>query len=657
MTKQLNNTVFKWILALIPILGLGLLLVLLHTTQSFIIRGDVTYSPEQNNNAYVITQKDDGVVEISVPRNIEEYPPVYVSSSNESIDVYPSVLGMHFRHTVLNGQAAGGDEHYDFTLSTKYIRKNTMVLRAYENFFVWVASVALVFYVLFLLDCRRFGKGKVPSLPRLFLAILTGGLAAGLNDGYSYLVKQFHSITFSELLYYYNTDLGGANFAEFSDIILKVLAHFAIVAAVCVLIYFLKRTAAYRKIAERFRIIDLLSYWVVIAVAFLCCLYPIMKFFTYFDVFDYIGGRKVPSILYETYYADPKEVEITSPEKKKNLIYIYLESMEITSSDTAHGGIEPVDIIPDLTQIATDNTTFNGRENNLNGGVPMSGSTWTIGGMVAQSTGLPLRAGYGSLQPGMMSNFMPGVTAIGDILEQENYKNVLMIGSEAEFANRDSFYGCHGNYEICDYHWAVREGLIPEDYYVWWGFEDWRLFDYARDKASELAKGDQPFNLTLLTVDTHFTDGYLCEKCGDEFDSQYANVLRCSNNLVSAFVKWVQEQEWGKDTVIVLSGDHLYKDDQFFDSNKPDGYQRKTFVTFINSSKAEPEEWKEYSTMDLFPTTLSALGYEIKGDRLALGTDLFSDTPTLLEELGKSEFNDELELYSRFYEEVLMLGE
>ena len=166
-----------------------------------------------------------------------------------------------------------------------------------------------------------------------------------------------------------------------------------------------------------------------------------MKFFTYFDVFDYIGGRKVPSILYETYYADPKEVEITSPEKKKNLIYIYLESMEITSSDTAHGGIEPVDIIPDLTQIATDNTTFNGRENNLNGGVPMSGSTWTIGGMVAQSTGLPLRAGYGSLQPGMMSNFMPGVTAIGDILEQENYKNVLMIGSEAEFANRDSFYG------------------------------------------------------------------------------------------------------------------------------------------------------------------------------------------------------------------------
>ena len=82
-----------------------------------------------------------------------------------------------------------------------------MVLRAYENFFVWVASVALVFYVLFLLDCRRFGKGKVPSLPRLFLAILTGGLAAGLNDGYSYLVKQFHSITFSELLYYYNNGI------------------------------------------------------------------------------------------------------------------------------------------------------------------------------------------------------------------------------------------------------------------------------------------------------------------------------------------------------------------------------------------------------------------------------------------------------------------
>lgn len=660
MSNQRNKKILKWILICIPFIAAAAALYLIHTTQTIVVRGDVTYPAEENNNSYVIEQKADSVIELSVPRGLEEYPPVILQSQNaQTIDIYPSIIGMHFRHTVLSGKSDDASGMNVFTLTTKYIRKNTMVLRTYENFFMWAAAAALVFYLFFLLDCRRLAKGEIPSALRLLLAILTGGLAAGLNDGYSYLEHNFRNISFHELLYYYNTDLEGANFSEFSGLIKTILAHVGIVAAVCVLIYCLKRTSAVKKFVKRFRIPDLISYWAVIAAAFLGCIYPIIKFFTYFNVFDYLGGRKVPSVLYETYYVDPANAEITFPEQKKNLIYIYLESMEMTSSDEAHGGIEPVDTIPDLTKIALENTCFNGDEDILNGGIPMSGATWTIGGMVAQSTGLPLRAGNGSLQPGMMSNFMPGATAIGDILDEEGYRNVLMIGSDAAFANRDSFYGHHGNYEICDYYWAVREGLIPEDYYVWWGFEDWRLFDYAKDKVSELAAGDEPFNLTLLTVDTHFTDGYLCEKCGDEFDTQYANVVKCSNNLVSAFVEWVQEQEWADDTVIVLSGDHLYKDDKYFDpqmENQPDNYQRKTYVTFINSAKPEPEEWKDFTTMDLFPTTLSALGCDIKGGRLGLGTDLYSDVPPLLDVLGKDEFNDELSLYSSFYEGTLMLG-
>ena len=60
--------------------------------------------------------------------------------------------------------------------------------------------------------------------------------------------------------------------------------------------------------------------------------------------------------------------------------------------------------------------------------------------------------------------------------------------------------------------------------------------------------------------------------------------------------------------------------------------------------------------MDLFPTTLSAMGCTIEGDRLALGTDMYSDTPSLMVELGEDEINDELDLYSDFYENTLMLG-
>ena len=58
--------------------------------------------------------------------------------------------------------------------------------------------------------------------------------------------------------------------------------------------------------------------------------------------------------------------------------------------------------------------------------------------------------------------------------------------------------------------------------------------------------------------------------------------------------------------------------------------------------------------MDLFPTTLSAMGVTIKGDRLGLGTDLYSDTPTLLEELGENYLNYELSLNSTFYDKNIL---
>jgi phosphoglycerol transferase len=82
-----------------------------------------------------------------------------------------------------------------------------------------------------------------------------------------------------------------------------------------------------------------------------------------------------------------------------------------------------------------------------------------------------------------------------------------------------------GNYKIFDYDYAIANGYIPEDYSVWWGYEDAKLFCFAKEEITNLASEDEPFNFTMLTADTHFEDGYCCELCQDEFDSQYANVM------------------------------------------------------------------------------------------------------------------------------------
>ncbi len=54
--------------------------------------------------------------------------------------------------------------------------------------------------------------------------------------------------------------------------------------------------------------------------------------------------------------------------------------------------------------------------------------------------------------------------------------------------------------------------------------------------------------------------------------------------------------------------------------------------------------------MDFFPTMLSSIGVELSGDRLGLGTDLFSSKETLMEIYGSDYVNEELNKKSSYYD-------
>ena len=73
-------------------------------------------------------------------------------------------------------------------------------------------------------------------------------------------------------------------------------------------------------------------------------------------------------------------------------------------------------------------------------------------------------------------------------------------------------------------------------------------------------------------------------------------------------------------------------------------YVRKVYTAFINAPK-EPEikAKRDYTTFDDFPTTLASMGVKIEGDRLGLGTNLFSDVETLSEKYGREFEKNELE--------------
>ena len=65
------------------------------------------------------------------------------------------------------------------------------------------------------------------------------------------------------------------------------------------------------------------------------------------DISKYLISQMTTSSFIEENYVSPQNVTITFPEVKRNLIYIYLESMESTFISKQNGGCMQNDIIPE----------------------------------------------------------------------------------------------------------------------------------------------------------------------------------------------------------------------------------------------------------------------------------------------------------------------
>ncbi|MFR5582699.1 MAG: hypothetical protein ACLTLQ_01530 [[Clostridium] scindens] len=77
------------------------------------------------------------------------------------------------------------------------------------------------------------------------------------------------------------------------------------------------------------------------------------------------------------------------------------------------------------------------------------------------------------------------------------------------------------------------------------------------------------------------------------------------------------------------------------------------YTVYINPAiEKEGNTERIYTTFDDFPTTLAALGIEFEGDRLGLGTNLFSNKQTLVERFGIETVVSELNKKSKRMEEL-----
>ena len=347
-----------------------------------------------------------------------------------------------------------------------------------------------------------------------------------------------------------------------------------------------------------------------------------------------------PTDLYETNYIDPSKVEFNFPPKKRNLIILYLESMEISATSKEFGGLSRYDLIPELRGIAEQNLSFSHCEK-LGGSTQVMGTSHSIASLTSLNMGVPLILNLPSFDSSSLKisslntslikidRFMEGGYGLGDLLYDNGYNLMFSMAADKDFGCLGNFLTGHKNFKIQDYSYFVENGRIPKGYNVWWGFEDEKLYQFAREDITELSKKDKPFAYIFFTADTHSPHGYSDEK-------------------------WAKAQDFYENTTIIILGDHLYMGgDLYLPTVKLQ--DRHPYNAFINSAKTtDKNKNRLFTTFDLFPTVVESMGIEFNAKGLGLGRSLFSGEKTLLEEKGLKKLNSEIEKPSIFYEEKLM---
>jgi len=490
----------------------------------------------------------------------------------------------------------------------------------------------------------RKAPSKVKNIIVVFFLCLLTALGALIFFGTRWMLNNFAHIRFAAFLSTVMNDLNGTNTDVVKDGLLKiagpsVIITLGVLVALCLNI----------KKARKAVVLCVVSF----SLAMGCVGFA--RFDHALGVTDYALGQLIGSSFIEDHYVSPNDVAITFPQAKRNLIYIYMESMETSFADEDTGGGSEYNYIPELTKLSQTYEDFSGTNDTINGAYPTEFTTWTLAGMFAQTTGLPYKT-TALYNINTSASFFPTVKALGDVLEDEGYNQTFLLGSDATFARRDLYFTDHGHYAIKDYTYAKDAGWIDEDYKVWWGYEDQKLYANAKTELKDLASQDAPFNLTMLTVDTHTKDGYRCALCEDKYDGQYANVLACASKQVADFVAWIQKQDFYENTTIIIAGDHCTMDADFGAEIDDDCTRKAVSIVINGAAERETTTARTFTTLDAYPTTLAALGATIEGNRLGLGVNLYSSGKTLAEELGYEEMDDEFIKKSTFMNKLAKAG-
>lgn len=346
----------------------------------------------------------------------------------------------------------------------------------------------------------------------------------------------------------------------------------------------------------------------------------------------FLDNRPIYNMLYEKDYIHPDSIHIKF-EKKKNLILIISESME-SNFQKIERKKQIENLVPEITELAKTNISF------APGGITVEGTGWTMSESVAKTCGIPLQEPIGYKQKDF---YLRNVVCLTDILHRNGYEIKFSQGTDISFASMDLFLLSHGikKENIYDLQYFENKGIPFSDPFFLKSIKDSDLYEEAKHIISDLEKQYTPWAFWFFTIDTHGPYGRIDSNCIEipqhiERKQQYPFALRCASKLIKDFIEWAKMQEWFENTTIVFLGDHPAMIDPMAFGFPQKEVEHYWVNFFVNSEIVSvPSRDRHFTSFDMFPTILEAMGVKIEGRALGLGRSLFSEERTLIEKYGK----------------------
>lgn len=260
----------------------------------------------------------------------------------------------------------------------------------------------------------------------------------------------------------------------------------------------------------------------------------------------------------------------------------------------------------------------------------MSGITSTQCGIPLKGIGSSAGGGAYNALGGNVQTYLDGATCLGDVLGQHGYTSVFLGGANASFAAKDVFLDSHGYSEVKDLSYWRTLGEPATAFRTDWGLSDERLLAHARDEVDELhataERTGQPFNLSLLTLDSH-EPVHIYDYCEVDTEEEVTSAFFCSMTQVAGFVEHMEQQGYLEDTAVVIMGDHLKQiggGHAFQDQLEGHGNRTIFNRIWVPGGGGKADLRPGLDQLSMYPTILEAAGLTLAGREAGLGVSAYA---------------------------------